>query len=811
MKVRVSRNNDLNKALDRTNLVLVDVMVNGRTGAYKSKRWKNPSTALNIAKNDIKRQAKNADEKADIKFKDKNTGKTVSDQEVTKKYLSSDNNKNLTLQAYIAENYKAIVGKEKAKNNSKNSTQIDNSEVSKIKNAKNTETMMRTEEYQHEKFSGVFSCGHEATYDAGGYTPEERQAKADDMLEEDCPRCKENKEKQRQIDIVIRDEIYRDKYRLPELEETEFGNPSPTLMCAAMEARNNCIKQIEPVIDRMKEKTFKKDGISDITTYALDAFMKQKDARYWLNMENKDIFEEATAFISGVSDIGNYDSYRFLIDRDEYIKPFEDAAAEKNRNTFIRVFNNTVMEYKNTLLESIRNNEEMAETGREKYVIQICRFKDILKWNQDPSFWKALNPSNTSLEKVIRYNQYKQLRVDEENLTPEQIIRKRTKANKLRNKIYDIAYEKLGKKTITESESRLFDNVLNGIKNADFYLKIDKMNFNSDDELMRILSDEVDKILHGAEEVIKEPKKTNWYAQLRFGTKKIEAEKSYPTSKDFKEYKNDLYNLQGMHTDVVAKAAMDMAGVNIPLYVKRNGNSFKIGNSVMSGFCRRTLDKKPTEIDVVDYPENRALSYSTAVHETMHALLGMTTSPKTARSVVDKMPIRFEEAIVETIGHTATKHAYKEEYRKKDNRSYKFYVVDTIMRLKQTRRFKEKTLSQIGDILGQAAFKKDGKFFDNINNELNKSVKSGKALSELVKDYDNAKNIERVAKKTYSEKNNGDMTHFEETELAKLVDRIKNTNFTLADALNNSATSGLAIVLLFDILDDEDDAVLGIL
>ena len=68
-----------------------------------------------------------------------------------------------------------------------------------------------------------------------------------------------------------------------------------------------------------------------------------------------------------------------------------------------------------------------------------------------------------------------------------------------------------------------------------------------------------------------------------------------------------------------------MAGIDAPLYVKRNGNSLKMGKTNCLGYCSRSPLGQPIEVAIVDNPNDRPHSYKTTIHETMHALFGITT------------------------------------------------------------------------------------------------------------------------------------------------------------------------------------------
>ena len=71
--------------------------------------------------------------------------------------------------------------------------------------------------------------------------------------------------------------------------------------------------------------------------------------------------------------------------------------------------------------------------------------------------------------------------------------------------------------------------------------------------------------------------------------------------------------------------------------------------------------------------------------------------------------------------------------------------------------------------------------------------------------------MEKSAKKRFADEHNGDMTNFEKTQIAMLVDRLKNTDFTLEQALESGQYRELAAVLIYNMLEDEDDELLGLL
>lgn len=121
---------NLNKAArrDRSHLVKVATQVQGKTGQYSSHRWINPNKAMDILKDDLKRQGlKNTDE---LSFKDKKTGQVINEKELMNR-MEKENFKG-TLQEY-AKQYKIVsggsnakTGKTKIEANTKQDLDLDN-------------------------------------------------------------------------------------------------------------------------------------------------------------------------------------------------------------------------------------------------------------------------------------------------------------------------------------------------------------------------------------------------------------------------------------------------------------------------------------------------------------------------------------------------------------------------------------------------------------------------------------------------------------------------------------------------------------
>lgn len=108
MKIRVKRPKecDLLKGLDKANLVLVEVPVNGERTRFNAHRWKRPNQALELTKQVIQGKA---NKKGNVQFTSKKTGKSASDKEVIKNYIRDKKNEKVTLEEYISKNYKVKI------------------------------------------------------------------------------------------------------------------------------------------------------------------------------------------------------------------------------------------------------------------------------------------------------------------------------------------------------------------------------------------------------------------------------------------------------------------------------------------------------------------------------------------------------------------------------------------------------------------------------------------------------------------------------------------------------------------------------
>lgn len=657
--------------------------------------------------------------------------------------------------------------------------------------------MYSKNKYKRETFTGTFSCGHEGSVEVGGYSDEYRQQAALGKFEGLCPHCKQKKveeerEKEREEARKVAGEL-----GLPELKGSEKQ------IKWALSIRNKVVEDLKPSID-YAEKLFEKDPSNMVAkAYAKMGkdFINIQDSSKWIDYRELDFKNIMINVVSGYNwnDLSWYGHFisddrrldkNFLFDYNSLPK-FENEEAERMKNTLCNYINEGIKKYLRLAVQ-----EESSKSS--EMIKWINEYQSIAENTNDELYYESLEGKDFRILGETRQYRGK--------LSGEESHESMLKAYKKRNELIMEFITKKKKGELSEKQDKIIDAFFQSATETTIY------NYTyADATIEKIAQDIENRLKEDNLEVKTKKQKNSWTARLRYGTKRIESKKEYAKAENFEDFSNKLEKLKDLHTDIVGRAALDMAGIDVPLYVKRNGNSLKMGKTDCLGYCSRSPLGKPIEVAIVDNPNDRPHSYKTTIHETMHALFGKTTGDS-YKPFIWGLQHGFEEGLVEIAACTSLKKAYGKEYMEKDRRSYEGYVAQTLLRLKKTKRFKGKTLSEIGRVIGEAAFERDGKTLNSIKDSLNRSVKNHKDFYEFAKGYDDINRLENATKRKYSTENNGDMTNFEKTELAMFIDRLKNTDLTLKEALETKGdTAYLALVLLYNILDEEDDELLGLL
>ncbi len=800
MKFRVIKNEPLEKAMNKANLVLVEVPVNTKKGQHRSHRWKRAIDALDQLFKDLGKKA-NAE---DIAFIDKDTNKKVNKNELIDDYKKRGKKENKTLQSFVAENYKVSTKEDgKEEELTVKNKNIDNNKANETEDIKETEvpkekivTMASRSKYKQEKFYGTFKCGHEGEVYTGGYSEEYRQEAADDKFHHElCPHCQQKKieeerEKEREEARKTSSEL-----NLPELQGSEKQ------INWALSIRNRAVEELKPSMD-YAEKILKENPSNDLAKaylgMAKDLINNPKSST-WIDYRQHNFGDMITRLLSGY-DWNSEDSYErfnssgwkikkdFIYDYNSLPK-LDNEKAKYNRDSLCYSINEGMKQYFNKILK------QDADSDYSSLLMEyIQKFKDIVENTDDELFYESLDDDDMSI--LYKTNEYRgKLSGDEDHDSM-------LKAYKKRNELIKDLVVRSDKNSLSENQLEAVKNTFETETNASFYLNIADLSF---DEFIEVCKERNKKIKEKVDKVFKNVKDNPFIqAKKPDGTDKIESKGEYKKSESFQDLKKSLSKLKGMNTKIVGRAIMDMAGIDAPLYVTRNGKPIIVGRKLVSGYCSHSpITGDVYEIALVDYPKDRADSYKTAIHETMHGLLSKTMNGD--KSFTYDLPHRYNEGIVEIVASAGLKEAYGKEYKNKDRRSYEDYVVDTVLKLKRMPEYKDKAISQLGQILGDAAFNGDTKTLEKIKKHLVNTRISYNQVKSFTPEQ-----IEKAAKNRYAAEHDGDMTNFEKTQLAMLVERIKNTNYTLEDAMKGGYRA-LAFVLLYDILDEEDDETLGLL
>lgn len=660
-------------------------------------------------------------------------------------------------------------------------------------------TMASRSKYKQEHFYGTFKCGHEGDLYTGGYSEEYRKQAAEDKFDHElCPHCEQKRiEEERERERAKAREV-AEEMGLPELEGSEKQ------IKWALSIRNEVIEDLKPSIDYAKKllEDNPSNNIAKAYVKMGEDFINITDSAKWIDYRKLDFKKIMANIISGynwngVSWYGTFLSDERRLDKDflfdyESLPTFENERAKGNRRALCEAINDLINIYLKNILK-----EDAKSDYSNLLMNYIGKYKDIVENNDDELFYESLEQYDLPI--FYETTQYRGKLVGEED--HDSMLKAYKKRNEL---IRDFVKEKKNG-NLTSLEVEMLDNFLKNCVATSGYSE----NYAEDNvkEFAQKLTRTYKKFIN--KQRINELAANG--ALKRLGTKKIESKGEYKKTSNFEDLRTNLEKLKGLHTDTVARAAMDMAGINAPLYVRRNDGIIKLSStSKCVGYCQYDYNGTVKEIAVVDFTGDRAHSYKTTIHEVMHGLLAQTKS-KDGASLAPRMNKVFNEGIVEMIGTASMKKAYGKEYRSQERRAYADYVVDTCLRLKKMNEFKGKTFSQIADTLGNAAFNRDWDNLSRINDYLERSYKESPGKCSLNEGYNDLDKIEKSAKKRFADENNGDMTNFEKTQIAMLVDRLKNTDFTLEQALNSDQYGELAAILLYNMLEDEDDELLGLL
>lgn len=751
MKIRLVKRENLMKASNRANLVKVAVQVNGRTGQYSSHRWKNPNAALNVLKETMKRAGvKPTDE---LEFKNKKTKKTLSENQLIAEYKESKTTD--TLQDFVKKNY--VVSKA-------NEKKVPNSE----------------EENKNTK---------EATSDGN-------EKKSDESLE-------------------------------LEGTEAEVRN-AKEIRSRFVEEYQSALKNLDHITEEGKED----NNIRRTVEQFAEGTLKNKSSRFWI--DNRDMLSEDQ-----------------IIDKALKLDTMRQVESECVQNK-VSLLESELPNLDKSIKEAEKARAEVLPPAVQDAARMIKLFKkkqienmlsdDILEFsdsvfksftNTDPQFWIEAKQyteirqkaGSSKVEAVKDYYDSLGVRtklLNDLDLDEEQYNRTSATRNEIIARIHNAekiyrTFRSSGRLPEDEELSRLVrtidEETLNTVKeilgsrvSISYWSKAREKGVNDVTSLLKY-----DKA-NGAEgkgflNKIK-PRKD---LQIKDGESYyVKPKQEYKIAKSYNELNKRLSKLKNGSTQSIARAALDMAGIDSMLRISKEKPVKLLSGRLVDGYCLYERPKEGRtnniqEVAVVDYVDDPQYVYSISVHEAMHGVLAnMRYDSK--ESIATQVNHNFNEGVVELISLSSTKAAYGDDYSSKMP-PYRKEVLTTLLRLREHREFSGMGVYEVGKHLGEKAIAKDAEFFKEITDYLNGKKNVGLRGKELAKLASDQKRIERAAMREVDFQNKRLRTSFDlnETQMGDLVEQMKAGLISLEAALRSPRFKDLALVLLYRMLEEDDE------
>lgn len=297
--------------------------------------------------------------------------------------------------------------------------------------------------------------------------------------------------------------------------------------------------------------------------------------------------------------------------------------------------------------------------------------------------------------------------------------------------------------------------------------------------------------------------------RYRLGTKKIDPKYEYQEVKTTNELVEKIKPIKDMHTDIKGRAIMDMLGLNLPLYSKRNGKAFNTGRSNAVGLCRFAVHNDGIrynhEICLVAETGDPVHETKTAIHECMHAKVSetVTANPDKLCTPERRESLKpLEETLVETAGQAISNLVHGKDTDRQIH-SYADQIahcLPCIWDLEEFKNVRKEGTHGIGREIYKQLTAKNGDFLANVLDKYQDSKKDP-AISNKYKAIE-TKVLERTDK---VEKIQNDLGS---SGIANLVEELKRGTISLEGALNSFEYREIAAVLITKFLEDEDlDAI----
>lgn len=297
----------------------------------------------------------------------------------------------------------------------------------------------------------------------------------------------------------------------------------------------------------------------------------------------------------------------------------------------------------------------------------------------------------------------------------------------------------------------------------------------------------------------------------RLGTKKIESKNEYQKQNSVDSLVDSIRPLKDKHIDIKGRAIMDMIGIDLPLYSKRNARTFGLRGIGAVGVCRYLLDfdgsRKNKEICLVADRGNPAAETKTAIHECMHAKISDTVNADLRNLGFGvgrrrKSLSMLEETLVETAGQALGNLIHGKE-TDKELYSYVNQVASylpIIWGAEDFDKVRKNGIHGLGKEIAEQLMANNSNFLTNILDEFD-TYKKDPIVASRYRALE-TKIQERTDKVQKIQEDTGI------SGIGDLVEELKRGTISLEGALNSSKYRELAAVLITKFLEDEDLDVL---
>ena len=292
---------------------------------------------------------------------------------------------------------------------------------------------------------------------------------------------------------------------------------------------------------------------------------------------------------------------------------------------------------------------------------------------------------------------------------------------------------------------------------------------------------------------------------MREGTTRVESKNEYKEVKNIEGLIKQIEPLKDSHTKIKGRAIMDMLGIDADLYSRAGNIPFPTGSI---GYCTKLYNKETgecqiSEIGLVADRDNPAAETKTAIHECMHARIGLAGKSNLldlsfgSDTKSSKLADRIEESLVEMAGQAIAHKVHGKEANQLIH-SYSEAIVSVLPNIWDSDIFKKSRkngLLGIGMEIAKRITSKDTNFLNEMvskNQNVDKELHSKRinAIESKIKDRNDK--VEKIQNDTGV------------SGIASLVEELKRGTISLEGALNSSKYRELAAVLITKFLEDED-------